>query len=54
MGAQPSRGLLLRWEDSGAEEEQDEEEADATATAGSGSRQLPEPEGGKVSGATAP
>lgn len=56
MGAHPSRGLLFRWEDSGAEEEQDDEEAEATtaATAGSGSRQLMEPEGGEVSGPTAP
>lgn len=54
MGAQPSRGLLLRWDDSGAEEEDDDEEADAATTAGSGSRQLTEPEAGKVSGATAP
>lgn len=54
MGAQASRGLLLRWEDSAAEEEDDDEEAEATTTAGSGSRQLTELEGGKVSGATAP
>ncbi len=52
IGAHTSRGLLFRWEDSGAEEE-DDEEAEATA-AGSGSRQLTEPEGGEVSGPTAP
>lgn len=56
MGAHPSRGLLFRWEDSGAEEEEDEEEeaTAAAAAAGSGSRQLTEPEGGEVSGPTAP
>lgn len=53
MGAHPSRGLLFRWEDSGAEEEE-EEEVEATAAPGSGSRQLIEPEGGEVSGPTAP
>lgn len=54
IGAHPSRGPLFRWEDSGAEEEQDDEEAEATTAAGSGSRQLTEPEGGEVSGPTAP
>lgn len=45
MGAHPSRGMLLRWEDSGAEEEAEA----TTTTAGSGSRQLTE-----ASGAPAP
>lgn len=55
IGAHPSKGLLFRWEDSGAEEEEDDEEADAMrAAAGSGSRQLTELEGGEVSGPTAP
>lgn len=51
MGAHPSRGPLLRWEDSGIEE--DDDEAEATPV-GSGSRQLPELEGGEVSSPTAP
>lgn len=55
IGAHPSRGLLFRWEDSGAEEEEEDEEAEATAAAAdSGSRQLTEVEGGEVSGPTAP
>lgn len=58
IGAQPSRGLLFRWEGSGAEEEHDEEAEETTAAAaaaaGSGSRQLTEPAGGDVSGPTAP
>jgi len=49
MGAHPSSGLFFRWEDSGTEEEEDDE-----AAAGSGSRQLTEPEGGELSGPTAP
>ena len=44
--------MLLRWEESEAEEEDDE--AEATALEGSGSTQLTEPEGGEVSGPTAP
>lgn len=51
MGAHPSSGLLLRWEESEAEEEEDEE---AAAVEGSGSAQLTEPEGGEVSGPMAP
>lgn len=59
IGAHPSRGLLFRWEDSGTEEEEEEEEEDdeaeaTAAAAGSDSKQLTEPEGGEVSGPTAP
>ena len=59
IGAHPSRGLLFRCDDSRAveveEEVEDDEEAEATAAAAvSGSRQPTEPEGGEVSGPTAP
>lgn len=53
MGAHPSRGLFFRWEDSGTEVEEEDDDAEATAAV-SGSKQLAEPEGGDVSGPTAP
>lgn len=54
MGTHPSRGLFFRWDDSGTEEEEEEDDDEAEAAAGSGSRPLAGPEGGEVSGPTAP